>query len=190
MKICVYGAASNEIDREYIDVVEDFGEKMAKKGHELVFGGGARGLMGAAARGVTKGGGRITGISPSFFNVDGVLYDKCDDFIYTQTMRERKKLLEDSSDAFVIVPGGVGTFDEFFEVLCLRQLGLHEKPIAVFNINGYYDDLENLLKGAVSGRFMNEKNLNLVKFACKTEQIIEYLEGYTAPDDDVSVLRG
>lgn len=190
MKICVYGAASNEIDRGYISVLEDFGEKIAKKGHELIFGGGANGLMGAAARGVTKGGGKITGISPSFFNIDGLLYDKCDDFIYTETMRERKKLLEDSSDAFVIAPGGVGTFDELFEVLCLKQLGLHKKAIAVFNINGYYDNLENLLKGAAKGGFMNEKNLKLVKFCTETDEIIEYLENYETSAYTISELRG
>ena len=93
MNICVYGASSNNIDKSYITAMENLGVEMAKRGHTLVFGGGANGLMGAVARGMTKGGGKIVGISPKFFDVDGVLYDKCTEFIYTETMRERKQLL-------------------------------------------------------------------------------------------------
>ena len=94
MNICVYGASSDLIDKEFINQGEILGEKMADRGHSLVFGGGAHGLMGAVARGVSRGNGNIIGIAPSFFNVDGVLYDKCSDFIYTETMRERKQTME------------------------------------------------------------------------------------------------
>ena len=104
------------------------------RGHSLVYGGGAKGLMGAAARGVKRQGGHILGIAPSFFNVDGELFEDCDEFLYPDTMRERKKLLEEKSDAFVILPGGIGTCNEFFETLVLRSLGRLAKPIALFNI--------------------------------------------------------
>ena len=116
MNICIYGASSNEIDNIYIKYTEHLGQVMGKRGHNLVFGGGAKGLMGAAARGVVKGGGNVIGIAPSFFNVDGVLFEECSEFIYTDTMRERKLAMEEKSDAFIATPGGIGTFDELFEI--------------------------------------------------------------------------
>ena len=90
MKICLYGASSDEIERDYIRRTESLGEKMGMRGHALIFGGGAAGLMGAAARGMTRAGGEIIGIAPSFFNVDGILYENCTQFIYTDNMRARK----------------------------------------------------------------------------------------------------
>jgi uncharacterized protein (TIGR00730 family) len=114
---------------------QELGRVLAQKGYTLVFGGGAQGLMGAAARGFKEMNGRIIGIAPTFFmNVDGVLYDQCSQFIYTETMRERKQLMEEHSDAFLVTPGGIGTFEEFFEILTLKQLGRHTKPILIYNI--------------------------------------------------------
>ena len=114
MNICVYGASSSTIAKSYINPTEELGEKMAKRGHNLVYGAGALGLMGAAARGVLRGGGKIIGVAPAFFKVDGVLFDECDEMIYTDTMRERKGIMEEKSDAFIMTPGGLGTYDEFF----------------------------------------------------------------------------
>ena len=136
MVICVYGASSQTIHPEYLTGVEDFGRAMGKRGHALLFGGGDKGLMGAAARGVKAENGKIIGVAPRFFNVDGVLYPHCDTFFYTDTMRERKQILEDQAEAFVAVPGGIGTFDELFEILTLKQLGRHSKPIALLNLRG------------------------------------------------------
>ena len=119
MKLCIYGAASNEIHEEYIKALEEMGETFGKRGHSLVFGGGASGLMGAAARGFHRGGGQIFGVAPSFFNVDGVLFPHCTELFYTETMGERKAKMEDLADAFLIAPGGIGTFEEFFEALTL-----------------------------------------------------------------------
>ncbi len=176
MKICLYGASSNNIDKAYIDATEKLGEEMAKRGHTLIYGGGAAGVMGAAARGVTKGSGEIVGISPRFFDVDGALYDKCTDFIYTETMRERKQLLVDMSDGFVVMPGGPGTFDELFETLALRQLGIHNKPIAIFNINGYYNPMAEMLKASYDGGFMTKEVLDLVPFFEDETALLKYLE--------------
>lgn len=129
---------------------------MARRGHRMVFGGGAMGLMGAAARGMSSQNGEIIGIAPTFFDKPGILYDKCTDFIFTQTMRERKELMEKSSDAFLVVPGGIGTFEEFFEILTLKQLNQLNKPIAIFNVNGYYDALLHLLNSTIEKGFMKE----------------------------------
>lgn len=179
MNICVYGASSNSVAKLYVSATEKLGSKMAEHGHSLIFGGGAGGLMGAAARGVSSKGGNIVGIAPSFFKVDGMLYNKCTSFIYTETMRERKGKMEEMSDAFIAVPGGVGTFDELFEIITLKQLGRHNKPIAVFNINGYYDNMRNMLETAVSRQFMTDKSLKLCAFLDNDDKLLSYIENYS-----------
>ena len=178
MKICVYGASSNKIDKRYIQQTEELGLKMAKRGHELIYGAGDNGLMGAVARGMTKGGGKITGVVPSFFNVDGVLYQKCDEMIYTETMRIRKQIMEDSSDAFVMAPGGLGTFDEFFEIMTLKQLARHSKPIAVLNILGYYDKLFQFLEHATEEGFVRKDYVEMLKIFDNPDALLDYVENY------------
>ena len=176
MNICLYGASSSSIAKAYINPTEALGEKMADRGHTLVFGGGTAGLMGAAARGAYSHGGKIIGVVPSFLNVDGILFNNCDELIFTETMRERKQLMEEKSDAFVMTPGGLGTFDEFFEILTLKQLGRHSKPIAVFNINGYFDSLIAQLNNAVYKQFMTPEALELCLFTDNADKLINYLE--------------
>jgi len=176
MNICVYGGSSGSIDKAFLDAGEALGAAMARRGHGLVFGGGTSGLMGAVARGVTAGGGACVGIVPSFFNVDGVLYDGCTELVYTDTMRQRKQLMEDRSDAFVMTPGGIGTFDEFFEILTLRHLGRHRKPIAVLNTAGYYDSLGALMDTVVRNRFMPRADLDLYRMFGGADALLDYLE--------------
>jgi uncharacterized protein (TIGR00730 family) len=134
--------------------------------------------MGAAAKSVKNEFGSVIGISPRFFDMDDILYKNCDEFIYTDTMSERKQLLAKMSDAFVVAPGGIGTFDEFFEILTLKQLSLHNKPIAVFNINGYFDTLLSFLKEIVEKGFMKEICLDLFKVCYDCNSIIDYIENY------------
>ncbi len=189
MKICVYGASSDAIDREFIQMGEKLGELMAQRGHELIFGGGAHGMMGAVARGMTKKGGRITGVAPSFFNVDGVLYEKCDEFLYTETMRERKQLMEDRADAFIMTAGGIGTLEEFFEILTLRQLGRHNKPIAVLNTDGYYDAVTKMLETAVERKFMQSANLEMFGTFEDAEALLDYLENGGSDAVNVEKLK-
>lgn len=189
MNICVYGASSNEIDKRYIDAGELLGEEMGKRGHNLVFGGGTAGLMGAVARGVTKGGGKVIGVAPSFFNVDGVFYDKCDEFHMTETMRERKQLMENLSDAFIMSPGGIGTYEEFFEMLTLKQLGRHSKAIAILNTLGYYDLIDELLKSTTEKGFMRSASLNLYETFENPAEILDYIEGYKESDVDIYQMK-
>ena len=189
MKICVYGASSDIIDKEFITEGELLGEKMAKRGHSLVFGGGASGLMGAVARGVSRGNSDIIGVAPSFFNVDGVLFDKCTEFIYTETMRERKQTMEDLADAFIVTPGGIGTFEEFFEILTLKQLSRHNKPIAILNTNGYYDDMKSLMLTAASKNFMRNETLELYKFFTDADILLDYIENYNEEARDIFSLK-
>lgn len=176
MNICVYGAAMEEIAGHYKEKTESFGELLAMRGHSLVYGGGAKGLMGAVARGAKKQGGHILGIAPSFFNVDGELFEDCDEFLYPDTMRERKKLLEEKSDAFVILPGGIGTFDEFFETLVLRSLGRLSDPIALFNIDHYYDPLQQMMEHAVASGFVAEDRMEMYRIFDDEKEMLLYLE--------------
>lgn len=179
MNICIYGASSDEISDGYIEVVEEFGSKLAKRGHTLVFGAGGQGLMGASARGAAKENGKIIGVAPSFLNVDGRLFKDCTEFISTETMRERKQIMEDRSDAFIMVPGGIGTFEEFFEILTLKQLGRHGKAIVVYNIENYYNPLLKMLQDGVTKGFMNQATNEIYEVMTDADEILDYLEHYT-----------
>lgn len=179
MNVCLYGASSSQIDESYIHAAEELGRKMAERGDALIFGGGATGLMGAAVRGIKKSGGYATGIAPDFFDRPGVLYRECDELIFTKTMRQRKQLMEDKADAFVMVPGGIGTFEEFFEVLTLKQLGRHTKPLAVFNVNGYYGHFSAMMANAVKEGFM-QAGLELYGIFADPDTLLDYLEAAVA----------
>ncbi len=176
MNICVYGAASDSIKQEFKTAGEFLGQKIAERGHGLVFGGGAGGLMGAAARGVHKEGGKMLAVVPSFFNVDGVLFEHSTETVYTDTMRERKRILEESSDGFVIAPGGIGTLDEFFEIITLYSLKRHKKPIAIFNTLGYYDAMISMLKMGVDEGFIGQHVLDICFVSDNADEILEFLE--------------
>lgn len=191
MKICVYGAASPTIDPEYIEKVEQMGKEMVKRGHSLVFGGGGNGLMGAAARGVRSEGGQITGVIPRFFSDEEIeaICDFCDELIQPETMRERKQIMEDRSDAFIVVPGGIGTFEEFFEILTLKQLCRHNKPIAIYNIRGYYDSLNDVMKQAIQKGFIREDCLDLYYTTDDLDRLFAYIEAPQTQNKSVRDLK-
>lgn len=189
MTICVYGASSELIDKNYIEVTEELGRKMVERGHSLVYGAGAQGLMGAVARGVYEKNGNIVGVAPSFFNVDGVLFEHCTEMISTETMRQRKQIMEDRADCFIMTPGGIGTFEEFFEILTLKQLSRHKKAIAVFNINGYYDSMEEMMKRAIDGKFMKPECSSLYKVFTDIDEMLDYLENYDGELVDITHMK-
>lgn len=191
MRICVYGAASSLIDKSFIEAGEELGRKMAKRGHGLVFGGGRSGMMGAPARGVRENGGEVIGISPKFFeeNNPEVAFEDCTDFIKPETMRDRKKLLEEMADAFIVSPGGIGTFDEFFEILTLKQLGRHNKAIVILNIDGYFDDMINMMSHAIDKNFITTDCVELYKVMDNIDEALDYIESYDPTDIDLSKVK-
>lgn len=189
MNICVYGAASADIDKSFIETVEKLGRLIAEGGHGLVFGGGAAGMMGAAARGAYSANGKIIGVIPTFFNVDGVLFEHCDELIRTETMRERKQIMEDRADAFITTPGGIGTFEEFFEILTLKQLGRHTKPIVILNTNGYYDSMLAMLDMAIEKEFLLEASKKLFHVCDTPEQAMEYIKNYVPEGYNILEVR-
>lgn len=161
MDICVYGASADELRSEYIEAARELGALIVCGGHRLIFGGGAGGLMGACARGAYESGGSVIGVAPRFFDEPGILFDRCTELIFTETMSERKAVMEDRAEAFIVLPGGIGTFEEFFETLTLKQLGRHSKPMALLNTLGYYGALLAALERAVEGGFMSGACLKL-----------------------------
>lgn len=178
MNICVYGAASAKLDEIYYRKTEELGKIIGRRGHGLVFGGGATGMMGAAARGATSQRGYILGIAPRFFDQPGELYENCTEFIFTETMRERKQLLEEKSDAVIVTPGGIGTYEEFFEILTLKSLGKISRAVVLYNINGYYNRMRKLLEYTAAENFMEENILKLCRFMEDPEEILNYIENY------------
>ncbi len=194
MNICVFGASSSIIDKSFIDQAEQLGIKIADRGHTLIYGAGASGVMGAVARGVYSKAGTIIGVVPNFFEssnmgVDGKIFKNCTELITTDSMRERKRIMEDRADAFIIAPGGIGTFEEFFEVFTLKQLDRHNKAIAILNTNGYYDAMLNMLDTAIKHKFMREACRRLYKVFTRHDEMLDYIENYKAPRINVFETR-
>ena len=123
-------------------------------------------------------GGHMTGVVPRFFDVGDVekICDYCDELILTDTMRERKQIMEEHADAFIVTPGGIGTYEEFFEVLTLKQLCRHNKPIALYNINGFFDELCHAMEQAMKKRFIRENCLELYIVTDDLDKLFSYIE--------------
>ena len=191
MRICVFGAASPTIDPQYMEKVEALGAEMVARGHSLVFGGGENGLMGAVARGVKKSGGYVLGVIPEFFGDENVeaVYSNCDELIEPETMRQRKQIMEDNADAFIVVPGGIGTFEEFFEILTLKQLCRHNKPIAIYNVKNYYDEISLVMEKAIEKNFVHENVLSLYLVTDDREKLFDYIEAPVSSDFSVNDLK-
>ena len=191
MKICVYGAASSLIDDSFTEAGKELGRKMVERGHGLVFGGGANGMMGAVAKGVFEKSGYILGIIPEFFKEAGaeISYKDCTDYIYTETMRERKRELQENANAFIMAPGGIGTLDEFFEILTLKQLGRHNKAIAIYNVNGFFDELEAMMDKSIRKKFITQDCKDLYSIFNNIDEMLEYLENYDEKDIDISKVK-
>ena len=178
MNICIFGASGRELEESYYAAAELLGSLIAQQGHTLVFGGGREGLMGAAARGAHKYGGDIIGIVPKFFDEPGIIYEHCTELIFTETVRERKQLMEERSEACIVLPGGIGTFEEFFEMLTLKQLGRSDRAIVVLNTNNYYGPMQHMLKDTARQRFMSRGCLELYGLADTPDKALDYIARY------------
>lgn len=179
MRVCIYAASSETLDDIYYDEAYELGKKLGENGFELVFGAGATGLMYSCYKGCKEMGVYTIGISPKFFDEPGVLVQDSDEMIFTETMAERKKLLIDYSDATIVLPGGIGTYEEFFELLVMKSLNQTNRPIIIYNINGYYDKLKELLIHTANNNFMKNEFLDLTVFIDNPDEAIEYLNTYS-----------
>ena len=175
MNIAVYCSSSEKLDEKYYELARNFGNLMANRGHNLIYGGTNKGIMGEVAKQLA-GKGKLIGVVPEIFNHADMTFNGCDEVIHTETMSQRKAKMEELADAFVILPGGIGTFDELFEAYSLKSLGLLDKPIAILNAYHLYNHLEALLETITEENFMTEDKKTIVSFFADSNELLAYLE--------------
>ena len=176
MNITVYLGASFGNDPVYRDTAAEIGRWIAGEGHTLVYGGSGVGLMGVLADTVMENGGEVIGIEPRFFLEQGLLHEGITRTIATETMAERRLLMMEMGDAYIAIPGGVGTLDEISEVMVMANLGKHDKPCVIYNKNGYYEPLKEMIDRMVSAGFVTEENRRKICFADSLEEIRDFIE--------------
>ena len=157
-KVCVYCGSSDKVDNKYFEATKTLAKSLVKNNITIVYGGGARGLMGQLADTVLEENGRIIGIMPHFMKEVEFHHKDVNEFIFTADMHERKKQFMVGVDALITLPGGCGTFEELMEAITLKRLGIFTKPIVVLNLEGYYDQLFAMLDHTVKEGFMGEKH--------------------------------
>ena len=174
--ICVYGASKNEIPQEYKDCAYELGRLIAKSGRGVVNGGGKAGIMRATTDGAMNAGGEAVGVLPRFMIDNGWQYDSMTRLVVTGDMHERKQTMAQMSCAAVAMPGGIGTLEEFLEIITWRQLGLFDKPVVLMDINGYYTDLVNMLRKCGEQGFMREFDGDLWSVATNAQEAMAIIE--------------
>ncbi len=191
MHICVFCSSSSALAQPYYDAARQFGKEIAHYGHTLVYGGADVGLMGEVARAVTKGGGYVIGVMPEMLKDKRISYAAADEMIITRDMRDRKAEMAARADAFVALPGGFGTLEELLEVLTLRQLQEHTKPIVLLNSLNFYEPLINVFENFYREHFAHPVR-EFYFVALEVDDIFTYLENYqpiSAPDKLVNSER-
>lgn len=183
MRICVYCASSARIPEKYFKATEKLAFEFVKYGIEIVYGGGATGLMGKLADIIIENGGKIKGIMPKFMNEIEWAHKKLEDLELTDTMHERKAKFLENIDGVVALPGGTGTLEELLEAITLKRLGQFTKPIIILNTDGYYNPLKQMLERSVSENFMFEKHLEMWTFVNEPEEVLESIKNAPGWDE-------
>ena len=178
--ICVFCSSSNSIDDVYFETATDLGHRIGQLGLGLVYGGASIGLMGAIARATHEKGGRVLGVIPEFFRDKdkNFEYSKADELIIVETMRIRKAVMDERADAFIALPGGIGTLEEVIEILSMKQLGLTEKPLVFVNTNNFYDGLISSLQNMVDLKFAKSSTLELFAVCSDPLSALEFIFSY------------
>lgn len=179
--ICVFCGSAAGSRPEYAEAAADFAAALADRGYGLVYGGGNVGLMGVVADAALSRGVRVIGVIPRALADKELAHYGIDDLRVVDSMHSRKALMADLADAFVALPGGIGTFEEFFEMLTWGQLGLHAKPCALLDVGGYYDDLLALLDRSVREGFLKPKHRSRVLVAREPALLLDAIDRYAAP---------
>lgn len=181
--VAVYCGSSDEVPAVYMDAARNMGKAIASRGLQLIFGGGATGLMGAVADSVLDAGGEVIGVIPVHFNKPGIGHNRLTRLEVVDGMHPRKARMAELADAFVALPGGFGTMEEFFEALTWAQLQLHNKPVGMLNVNGYYDHLLKFLEHANKEGFTFWEHQKLYTSADDPETLLDTLAAYAPPDN-------
>ena len=180
--ICVFSASSEAVDIAYFDAATMLGRRIAEAGWSMIFGGGTIGLMGATARAVHAEGGRVVGVIPNGLNRPGVAYEAADELIVTKTLRERKAIMDERADAFIALPGGFGTIEEIVEVLALKQLRYHDRPVVFLNTEGFFDRLLDFFEHQVDRQFVKAEHRRLYHVANTTEDAMDHIRKYAGAE--------
>lgn len=183
-RICVFCGSSHGARSEYIQAAEQLGNTLVKKNIGLVYGGGRVGVMGMIARTVMANGGEVIGVIPQKLADKEVAFTELSDLRIVDSMHSRKALMEELSDGFIGLPGGLGTIEEFFEVLTWGQLGIHQKPCGILNINGYFNKLIEFLDHTVSEQFIDEEHRSMILIDEMPEGLLQQFETYKPPTID------
>ena len=187
--VCVYCGSRPGDNPAFAQAAVAVGQWIGAHGGQLVYGGGRGGLMGTVAEATRLAGGRVVGVIPQAL-VDKELANRlCDELHIVQTMHERKALMAERCDAFVALPGGIGTFEELFEVWTWRQLGYHNKPVGLLNVAGYYDGLLDFLQTSVASGFMGDWQMDLLSASTDTEELMRRLVQSAGPGQAPVPLR-
>lgn len=181
-KVAVYCSSSDHIQKVYFDHADNLGAIMANQGLELIYGGGMVGLMGQVAKSIKHHQGRTVGVVPEALRIDGVVNTIDDELIITPDMHTRKAKMIDLADAFIGLAGGFGTLEEMLEVMTLKQLGYHEKPIVFLNTDGYYNQLFEMFEHIYAENFAKAEYRQLYHISDTPEDAVDYLADYQPPD--------
>jgi hypothetical protein len=176
--IVVFCGSSEGVNVVYASNAYELGETFAKKNIQLVYGGAKIGIMGKVAEGALTNGGKVIGVIPEFLTLKEVFHEGLTELIVTQNMQQRKLKMHDLSDGIIMLPGGFGTLEEFFEMLTWSQLGLHQYPIGILNTNGFYDPLLKMMQQMVTEGFVKNDHLNTILVDTNIENLLEKMEQY------------
>lgn len=173
--VCVYCGSRPGNDARYVEVAREVGHWIGSRGGQLVYGGGRSGLMGIVADSALAAGGTVVGIIPQALVDRELAHKGCQELLVVETMHERKRLMAERADAFMALPGGIGTFEEFFEVWTWRQLGYHDKPVGLLNTGGYYDGLVRFLESTVTHGFLADWQMDLIRVDSAADRLLPAL---------------
>lgn len=180
--ICVYCGSADHVHPEYMDAARETGVVIAARGLTLVYGAGSTGLMGAVANGSLEAGGEVIGVIPEYFNTPTLAHPKLSRLEVVENIQQRKARMAELADAFIALPGGYGTLEEFFEILAWAQIGLHSKPIGLLNTRNYYAPLLSLVEHAKSEGFIYAEHRTLFDIADQPETLLDHLAHYQPPE--------
>lgn len=189
--ICVFCASSDDVPRHYVDLATEVGREIAARGHSLVSGGGSVSLMGAVARAVREGGGRTIGVIPRALYEREIADHAADELVVCDTMRERKAEMDERSDAFIALPGGIGTLEELLEVWTSRTLGMHDKPVVVCDPDDAYAPLRAQIAQLVDRGFARDEVNTAITWCTTATEAVRLAEGSgrTPPPDEEELLE-
>lgn len=174
--VCVYCSSSNDVDRSYFGLAAALGRQIGTAGDTLVWGGGRVGLMGEVARACQAAGGRVVGVIPESMQDVEIAFHEADELIVTRTMRQRKQIMDERADAFVVLPGGFGTLEELSEILVLKLLKYTDRPLIIVNPDGFYDPLFTLFEHFIAHRFAKPRHRSLWQVAKTAGDVYDALD--------------